>query len=105
MNVVEAKRVRKSLVIVFRKERIIGTILAFSDKEKQKRANGISAPAVPIRQSRRRCCVRGNNGMLHILAKTSAIMKAAPSTRKARPRSFVRTVMIGFLMAFSYMSN
>jgi hypothetical protein len=88
MNVVEAKRIRISLVIVFRKERMIGIALAFSDKEKQKRANGIAAPAVPIRQSRRRCSVRGNRGISHILARTSAMIKAIPSTRRARPRSF-----------------
>ena len=88
MNVVEAKRVRISSVIVFLKERMIGTPLAFSDKEKQKRANGIAAPAVPIRMSRRRCSVRGNRGIFHSCDKTSAIMKAAPSTRRARPRSF-----------------
>ena len=88
MNVVEAKRVLISSVIVFLKERIMGTALAFSDKEKQKRTNGNDAPAVPIRQSRRRCSVSGNNGMLHILAKTNAMIKAIPSTRRARPRSF-----------------
>lgn len=88
MKVVEAKRVRISPVIVFLKERMMGTALAFSDKEKQKRAKGIAAPAVPIRMSRRRCSVRGNKGILHNRAKTRAIMKAAPSTRRARPRSF-----------------
>ena len=88
MNVVEAKRVRMSLVIVFCKERMIGTALAFSDKAKQKRANGIAAPAVPIRISRRMCSARGNRGIFHSRAKTRAITKAAPSTRRARPRSF-----------------
>ena len=42
MKVVEAKRVRMSPVIVFLKEHMIGTALAFSDKEKQKRTNGIA---------------------------------------------------------------
>jgi hypothetical protein len=87
-NEVEAKRVRISPVIVFLKERMIGTALAFSDKEKQKRINGITVPAVPIRMSRRRCLVRGNRGILHSRAKTSARIKAIPSTRRARPRSF-----------------
>ena len=88
MNVVEEKRVRISPVIVFLKERMMGTALAFSDKAKQKRTNGIAAPAVPIRMSRRRCSVRGNRGILHSRAKTRAIIKAVPSTRRARPRSF-----------------
>jgi len=88
MNVAEAKRNRISPVIVFRREPMIGIALAFSDKAKQKRAKGIAAVAVPIRQSRRRCSVRGNNAMSHIRAKTSAMIKAIPSTRRARPRSF-----------------
>jgi len=67
-----------------------GMVLAFSDKVKTKRAKGMAAAAAPIRQSRRRCSVRGNNAMPHCCAKTSARIKAAPSTRRARPRSFER---------------
>jgi hypothetical protein len=53
-----------------------------------KSANGNTAPAIPINMSRKRCSVRGNRGILHSRAKTRAIMKAVPSTRKARPKSF-----------------
>jgi hypothetical protein len=88
MNVAEAKRARMSPCIVFLREPRMGIPLAFSDREKQKRAKGIAAPAVPIRPSRRRCSVRGNNTIFHIRAKTSAMMKAIPSTRRARPKSF-----------------
>jgi hypothetical protein len=105
MNVAEAKRVRISSVIVFLKERMMGTALAFSDREKTKRANGIVAPAVPTRMSRRGCAVRGNNGIPHSRAKTNARIKAAPSTRRARIRSFDRNVIVCFLIALSPMTN
>jgi hypothetical protein len=88
MNVLEAKRVRMSPVIVVLKERMMGIFFPFSDREKIKRTNGSAAPAVPIRISRKRCSLRGSKGILHIRAKTNARIKATPSTRKARTTSF-----------------
>jgi hypothetical protein len=72
------------------KEQLLGKARQERDKEKTKRAKGITAAAVPIRMSRRICSLRGNNEISHSRAKTSATMKTPPSTKRARTRSFVR---------------
>jgi hypothetical protein len=91
IKVREAKRGRISPLMVFLRELMTGTVFALSDKEKTKRKKGTTAAAIPIRQSRSRCSVRGNNAMPHTRAKTRAMTKAPPSTTRASPRIFDRT--------------
>lgn len=75
---------------VFLREPIKGIFSAFFEIINTKKTNGINAPLVPMKMSRKGFLVKGKSLIFHIHAKNKANVNTIPSAIMAKVKSLYR---------------